>query len=254
MTHSLPQIERTMKPIMRTLLVALLLAITAPSAVAQVEWSSGVDFMSPYVWRGQVFSNGFVFQPYVEAAYQGLAVGFWGNVDPQSEAVDSKMHLNEADLYASYSASLGGVALSLGYTFYTFPDPTGETFELWPTHEFSLSAALEAVPLSPSLFVAYDVDAIQGMYAEAGLGHEVNLGSQPFGLGFALGFDNEFLLEDSGLSHMALSVGTAFEAGNVTVSPLIGFQIQLADEYRAFNAPSGFGSDTFFYGGIGLGF
>lgn len=242
-----------MKKLFQSLLVAIAMVITAPSALAQLEWSAGVDYMSPYVWRGQVFSTGFVFQPYIEASYQGFAVGFWGNLDPNSIWLeDHKFHVQEADLYASYSTSVNDVDLSVGYTLYTFPDPTGDELEFFPTHEFFASIGLTSVPLSPSLFVAYDVDAIQGLYAELAVGQEFSLGSQPVGLGLAVGFDNDFLLEDgSGLTHLALTASTDFDAGRMTISPIIGLQIGLDDAYDAALIGN---RSTFFYGGIGIGF
>src|SRR5690606_33756845 len=103
--------------------LALLACTTllAPGASAQVEVSFSVFYASPYVWRGEVLSKGFVLQPYVEAAYSGFSLAFFGNVDPNGGSDGSTMSINEADLTAAYAASFSGVDVGVGYTFYTFP-------------------------------------------------------------------------------------------------------------------------------------
>ena len=222
----------------------------APAAFAQVSVSSSLFYGSPYVWRGEVLSSGFVLQPYVEASYQGFSLAFFGNVDPNGGSDGSTMSFNEADLTAAYAASFSGVDVGVGYTFYTFPGYPDDELEFSPTQEFFGSVGLSSVPLTPSLFVAYDFDAFTGLYAEAAVGYEVLSGSQPIGLGLALGFDSEYALADgeSGLSHVALTAGTDFEAGSITVSPMAGFQYSIDEAYQ-----DAYG-ETVFYGGIGIGF
>jgi hypothetical protein len=228
---------------------ALFLLIFAPAAHAQVDVSSSLYYGSPYVWRGQVLSGGFVFQPTVSAGYGGFSLTFFGNVDPKSGAVGDKLHLNEADLTAAYGATLGGASLGAGYTLYTFPLPGGGEIDLQPTHEIFGSLALDALPLSPSLLAAYDFTAFKGLYAEAAVSHGVTVGGQPFDLGVALGLDSSYLLDDeTALSHVALTIGTAFGTSRLEIAPLIGFQVSVADVYRDYMG------STFFYGGIGIGF
>src|SRR5690606_458620 len=232
------------------LVIASAFFAVVPAAHAQVELSSSVFYGSPYVWRGEVLSSGFVIQPTVEASYGGFSLAFFGNVDPYGGSNGGTMAFNEADLTAAYATSVSGVDLGLGYTFYTFPGYLQDELELSPTHEFFGGIALSNVALTPSLFVAYDFDALSGLYAELAVGHEFNSGGQPIGFGLALGFDSEFALPDgeSGLSHIALTAGTDFDAGYLTVSPMIGFQVSLHEAYQA-----AYG-ETVFYGGIGIGF
>jgi len=74
------------------------------------KFSPGADFYSSFIWRGSRLS-GPAFQPYVEFATGGLALGAWG-----SFSADGYM---ETDLYATYDFSFG---LSLGVTDYYLPD------------------------------------------------------------------------------------------------------------------------------------
>ncbi len=233
----------------RTIFLLLALLTVAPAAFAQVSVSSSLFYGSPYVWRGEVLSSGFVFQPTVSAEYQGFSLTFFGNLDPKSSSVENKAHLNEADLTAAYGVTLGGVSVGAGYTLYTFPLPGEDQLDLQPSNEVFGSLSLDAAPLTPSLLVAYDFDAYEGLYAELGLGHEVTMGAHPFSLGLVLGLDNSYVLDDeTALSHLGLTAGSDFAAGTLTISPMIGFQVSLADAYKAYLG------DTFFYGGIGISF
>jgi hypothetical protein len=243
----------------------ILLSFAVPAAQAQVSVSTSVFFGSPYVWRGQVLSTGWVFQPTISASYGGLSATYFGNIDPNSSYLsEEKVHLQESDLTLAYAASLPGVDFALGYTFYTFPTP-GDELELLPTQEVFGSVSLSSLPVVPSLFVAYDFDEnetnnLQGLYGEAKLGYELNAGGQAYALGAALGLDSGYYQkyyaaidptvgdDETSLSHAALSASTTFEAGSISISPMAAFQASIDDTYKAL-----FG-DTFFYGGITVGF
>lgn len=240
-------------------IVALLLALglfTTP-AQAQLELSTSVFAGSPYVWRGEVLSTGWVFQPTITASYGGFSASYFGNIDPNSQLVNNKFHVQESDLILAYNAALGDLSLGVGYTFYTFPTPTDDELELLPTQEFFASLAYAAGPVTPSVFVAYDFDendtnALQGLYGEAKLGYGLDVGGQTYGLAATLGLDSGYyqkLLGDdeTSISHLALTAGTDFSAGNISIAPLLGFQFSLDDTYK-----DAFGK-TFFYGGFTVG-
>lgn len=243
-----------MKKLSELLVLGAFLAVAAPAAMAQVSVSSSIFYGSPYVWRGEVLSSGFVVQPAVEASYGGFSLGFFGNLDPNGGSKGQTYAFNEADLTAAYGTSFSGVDIGVGYTFYTFPGYAADELELSPTQEFFGSIGLADVPLTPSLLVAYDFDAFSGLYAEAGVGHTVNSGSQPINLGASLGFDSGYVLEDgeSAITHLGFTADTDFEAGSITISPLVGIQVHLDDTYRSANAGYGFGNTTFLWGGIGI--
>jgi hypothetical protein len=73
-------------------------------------FSTGADLYSNYIFRGVKYGQGPSFQPYVEAAVGGFAIGAWGAFDASGFA--------ESDLYLAYGFDFG---LSLGVTDYYYP-------------------------------------------------------------------------------------------------------------------------------------
>jgi len=248
-THQSDLIQ--MKKHVLLLLLGLCLSGLYSSAFAQVQLSTSIFYGSPYVWRGQVLSTGFVFQPTVTASYQSFSLSFFGNLDPDAGEV---ARFNEADLTAAYAIEMDDVSIGAGYTFYTFPTPTAGELEFLPTQEVFASVGFSGIPLQPSLFAAYDFDTMVGLYAQAAIGDDVTIGGQAFTLGASLGLDSNFLFEDrTALSSLGLTVGTSFSTGFLEISPLIGFQIALDDVYEA--QARAFGHNgTVFWGGIGISF
>ncbi len=222
--------------------------------------SSALYYGSPYVFRGALFSSGFVMQPTVQAAYNGFFAGFFGNIDPAASTTSTgrKFAFNEADVFAGYGVQTERLAATLTYTYYTFPIPTtdadgSDDLSLSPTQEVALGLGLSA-PLAPSLYVVYDFDrtdenALRGLYAEAGVSHGLPVGAHSVTAGARLALDSGYLLDKTALAHATLSLATAFEAGSLTVSPLVALQVSLDRAYRDVYA-----RPTVFYGGIGIGF
>lgn len=110
-----------MKKILTITASVLMLITFVTSVKAQEEekassWNAGLDIYSSYIWRGLKFGTGAAFQPSVDFTTGGLTIGAWGSFSTGDNEAP------EADLYASYSFSLGEKA-SLGVTFtdYYFP-------------------------------------------------------------------------------------------------------------------------------------
>jgi len=119
-----------MKKIITTTIAAGLVASVATAGVDVT-----ADFASAYVFRGATFNDGFVVQPGIEAsglglpeAYGAVLVGAWGNfdVDDYGGTLDSSQ-FSEIDWYAAYSLPgfVDGLDLFVGFTEYTYMDPTG---------------------------------------------------------------------------------------------------------------------------------
>ncbi len=104
-----------------TLLVFGLATVFALNVQAQESssWSTGVDLVSNYIWRGSKFGTGPAMQPSVEFGSGGFAIGAWGSYAfTDNEAA-------EADLYASYSFTLSEKSsLTFTLTDYYFPGST----------------------------------------------------------------------------------------------------------------------------------
>jgi hypothetical protein len=101
-----------MKKIFTILAVAVLSlnALTPAKAQDKVEASIGADFVSRYIWRGQVLGD-VSFQPTLGLGWKGLSLSAWGSVGISNPA-DTK----EFDLTLSYT--IGG--FNIGVTDYWF--------------------------------------------------------------------------------------------------------------------------------------
>ena len=122
-----------MKNIIATTVAAGVVAAWVGTAFAEVGVTA--DFASAYVFRGATFNDGFVVQPGIEAsglglpeAYGSVAVGAWGNFDVDDYGGTlAGSEFSEIDWYASYSlpSLVDGLDLFVGFTEYTYMDPTG---------------------------------------------------------------------------------------------------------------------------------
>jgi hypothetical protein len=96
-------------------------SLKAQEGKAVVEFNTGADVFSNYVWRGSKFGQGPSIQPSVSFSYGVFTLGTWGAFDASGYA--------ETDPYLSFSFPFG---LSLGLTDYYYPgldlfDLTNET-------------------------------------------------------------------------------------------------------------------------------
>ena len=236
-----------------SVVLGALALLSAPTAHAQPTLTGSVAFVSPYVFRGALFSNGYVVQPTVELGYRGAFVGGFASVDPDGGTRGTTLAANEIDAYAGYATTAGPLALRAVYTYYTFPIPDGDEIELSPTNEIAFTARLADAPLAPGLFVAYDFDGdpddgdLKGLYAELSASQPVALGGQTLSVGLAAAADAGYLLDDGeiGLAHVTASVSTDVPAGSVTLSPLLALQVSVDDVYRRSVA-----RPTVVYGGL----
>ena len=136
-----------------------------------------VPALSAYVWRGQTLNDKPVVQPSLTVSKAGFALNSWANYNCDGAYQGD---FSEVDLTASYSKSLGPVALGAGVVQYLFPNQTlavadGEDVAYPGTCEIYASAGLPDMPLAPTLTVYRDVDEIDGTYAVLGAGHAFEL-------------------------------------------------------------------------------
>ena len=147
---------------------------TATEAAAEEEsmWptvSLDTTFVSKYVWRGLVLTDGPTWQPSATVAWQGLTLNVWGNLD-----MDNANHLdgefNEVDYTITYEHEIvGPLSGKIGFITYDFPNTNFHT-----TTELLAGLTLD-VPLSPSLTAFFDLDETDGVYLLAEIGHSFEL-------------------------------------------------------------------------------
>jgi hypothetical protein len=222
------------------------------------------DFMSKYVWRGQLLVDDWVAQPAVSVGYKGFTASIWSNLCLTDE-VDARDEFTEFDYSLDYTALIPGqelLSFSVGTIYYRFPnqvyDPTLEVYA-------GLSAAL---PLSPAVKVFYDVgdsidaDHIEGNYIQFSIGHTIEkiqkwtddcfcnlcLGAS---VGYATAGYNKgyFGVDDGAFNDLTLSVALPITLGKLTIKPQAGYATMLDNDIRAATDKS-----ESLFAGIGLAY
>ena len=198
-------------------------------------WRPTVDlefaFLSHYVWRGQLCTDGPVFQPAVSIASHGLSLEVWANQD-LDDANDSEGEATEVDLTLLYEREfeLLDVDWSLvgGVTGFLYPSSSDEA-----TVELIAGLALE-VPLRPTFHVYRDVAEIDGTYLNLGLEHGFDWRSLTLDLAASVGWGDRdynsgyFDVEESGFEDLLLSASVSWEQEWLTLAPVVSYS-QLLD-------------------------
>ena len=130
----------------------------------------GVDaaFLSKYVARGVTTTDGWVFEPNVWASYKGFTGSVWANMDLTNRN-RNRGEFNEVDITLDYSTSFGGLGLSGGSIYYTYPNTDAkDTAEVYAGVGYDML-------LSPRLTVYYDFWQVDGFYGVFSLSHGFEL-------------------------------------------------------------------------------
>lgn len=230
---------RTLSNAFSIIAFVLCAAGAAENGPPKIGGSLGAVFNSKYIWRGQNLVDGPVLQPEGSLSYQGWTGTVWANYD-----ADEGDEWTELDYTLDYTTSLGVLASSLeilsvsvGYTYYTFPNLDADD----DSHEVYAGLSLDTL-LSPSLTVYYDFEQGDGMYYEAAIAHSFSLGAPVLSLGGSVGYNDGQWGYESSFSAAGLSVGldvpvTKALTWNATAAVSLALDSQYEDE---------------FYGGVGL--
>lgn len=212
-------------------LAAALLAATAiaPAAYAQdsdLSVSTGVDFVSQYVFRGVSLADDAI-QPYAEMSVGNFTVGGWFSTGVGKNSI---LAGDEFDLYAGYSVPLdSSISLDLGATYYHYPQG-GDFLETKDggagSYEVSASVGFGEVPLAPTVSAYYDF-TLEAFTLEGGVGHSIPFGDgQSLDLGATVG-----LVDGDGFSYEWGSASAAVShAFNDDVGVYIGANFALNSE------------------------
>ena len=155
----------------RCVIVLVCSFITCSTVLAEGEdklgFSIGSDFFTKYVWRGQLVSNGAVFQPSVTATYGKWTANVWMNAD-MTDYRNRSGKVTEYDLTLDYSNKFSEdskVGYSIGTIHYHFPSFSyTDTTEIYWGFNFD-------VPLSPAIKVYHGIGNENGTYVNASIGH-----------------------------------------------------------------------------------
>lgn len=135
----------------------------------KIDYTVSADFMSKYIWRGQLLNDDYVFQPCVTAGYKGLTFCIWGNAD-FTDYTGNKGEFTEYDYTLSYEGKFAPdskLSYLVGTVHYRYPSSVADTTEVFWGLSYDTF-------LSPSITVYHDIDEIGGgSYVSFGLSHTV---------------------------------------------------------------------------------
>lgn len=239
--------------------LAVLAAVVSLGGVAVAEDEAGIgldvtmDFMSKYVWRGQLLNDDYAFQPGVSMTFDKLTLGIWGSVD-MTDYSDNEWEFIEYDYYLDYTTTIAeGVDLSVGVIEYYFPSGD-DTQEIYAGLAFDM-------PLSPSVTIYNDVDEVNGSYVSFAVGHTVeNLFETevPMEIGASIGWGSESYnkaywgapADDSGLNDLTVNVAFPIGLGSWTFTPSVNYVTLLDSDVKATNKY--YSSSDYFFTGLSL--
>lgn len=252
----------------RILRAAVLAAVLVPpSAALELSYGAEADFVSDYVWRGMVFSKGFVLEPYAYASAYGITPALWANVQLQ----DEYNTLDEIDFIISYGHSFAALSMEVGYVYYYLPEfkyeetEGGENAEVVttdPTDTHDVFVVLDYAVL-PVLSVYSDhyltvAGNPGGYYFDVGLGFghglnddlgldayfEAGVGSSNFN-DYNMGEHKTALnLVETGVSATARFLGVLYVRPHLSYTTLVDSDLREA---------AGEGNESFWFGGAAIG-
>jgi hypothetical protein len=217
---------------------------------AQTTIGADLNFFSSYVWRGLSLTNKPVFEPdlylTIPAGNASITLGGWANIDLgkydnlandiSESGGSSSFNFAEFDWWGEVGYPVGKATLTGGVTGYIYPNDAnapngfGLITKAFNTVEVYGKAAFD-VPLSPKLSIYYDVDKVKGAYFEGSVAHSLQASEKvAVNLGALAGFnagqgidagDPSFNFADDGFTHLDLSAGVPFEAGAVSITPVL---------------------------------
>ncbi len=216
---------------------------------AGVEASGTLDYYSKYVWRGFLLDSDSVIQYGFDLSKYGLTLSFWGSQDVENDdALDS----DELDYIVDYTKEFENVSLSLGHTYYDFPE-TDTT-----SKEFYIGTTLPNMLLGPTLAYYHDYGdesdgGGDGDYIVLEVSHSFGLAedsSASFDLGGHVGYNDGLFINGEGGDYL-VSVGFTIPlTENLSFVPNANYSIPFGDVEDVDDG----NQDDEFYGGFSLGY
>jgi hypothetical protein len=246
----------------------LTLIAVVPAGAFEINSGAEADIVSDYVWRGMVFSKGFVLEPYAYVSAYGVTPAIWANVQLQ----DEHNTLDEIDFLVSYGRAFSDLYVEIGYVYYYLPEfkfeePEGaENPKIGTVDPVDTSDVFVVLiyPVLPPLSVYSDhyvtVAGNGGAYyfdVGAAANHKLadNLALDAyFEAGFGSPKFNDYNLgrEEFAMNLVETGVSATYTLYNVMyVRPHLGYTALVDGDLRD---AAGEGNDSFWFGGAAVGF
>jgi hypothetical protein len=185
------------------------------------------DFMSKYIWRGQLLTDDFAFQPTVWGKFGDVTVSSWSSISPDQDGGAFREH----DLTVDWTKAVHPkVNLSLGYINYAFPPVDGDGQF---TNEFYVVSAFVA-PLNPTVKAYFDVHEGKGTYLNFGISHPIPLGDSKLVAtpSFALGYNMKQWIDDNTWNDANFGLKLTIPVhAKVSLAPAIYYTKGLTENY-----------------------
>ena len=191
-------------------------------------------FVSQDNWRGQNFTDGFVFQPNFWLTNGMFTLDVWGNMDVTNKNA-AEGEFSRVNYTITLNPDTDMIHYKFGATHYTFPSIAGAD-----TTEIFAGARFVAVPFNPSITLFWDVDAAEGFYISLGAdgslfgGNDVTGIDWAFNLGLATDGYNQlyFNSNDFAFNDLTFEVSKKFVMNRWYIKPTAGFSTMLDSAIR----------------------
>ena len=232
-----------MRSRLRGIIVLVVGGLIAPAASA-AESRFDLGFYSAYVWRGITLTDDPVFQPSAKLSFDsGFSFKVWGNVDLGDDN-DTLGEISQIDLTFEYAWNLDAFTIALGLIEYSFPNTP------FPgTREVYLRLGYSGL-VSPRLQVYYDVDEIEGGYANLAIVVAPGLSKFwrfAFEISAGAADENFAIGGQAGLHDGNVKLGFDYVGDTVSVG-IVGAYTESLDDEVLLEQP------VQFWGGVYLGF
>lgn len=218
---------------MKRLIIATMALLTALSVAQAVEVDTDIGVYSAYVWRGQKLDDKPVVQGGITVSTNGFYFNVWGNYSLSDQFVGKGSdQLNEVDYTIGYGGTLDIVDFDLGYIYYNFPNSGGGA----DTSEIYAGLALNNLPVTPSVYVYYDLDEVGGIYVVGDLNYSKDLSEAlSMEVGASLAWADTEYQEGyyGGRDSSSLADGKIYAGLNYALSENLSAGVSIAYSYAA---------------------
>lgn len=192
---------------------------------SELETTISTEYFNKYVLHGVCLSDGSVVQNFVTLKYGNFSGRLFLNQDTTQGL------MNEADYKLTYTAKFPDVNCTIGVSRLTFPHTDmNESYEGFAQIRFN------KLPFTPSIRT-YQGIGTAGSYTCVDATHSFPAGDVMITLQTELGYNNKWVIQDRGLSHLQLSANAQIPLGkdvnlNLDVSASKAFLKGMSDEMQ----------------------
>ncbi len=206
--------------------------VHAESEPCALTVDTSVGFYTDYMFRGFQMFNGNSVQPAVTVNYDTgfgkFSVGAWSHLSADANSPTERF--TEVDQIAKFAFNIDDLSVTVGNTWYTYPE---DKTDLPETSEAFLSLSY-ATLLTPTVTVYHDYRAFDAQYYELGFSQAIEglagEGSTitPY-VTFAFASNYDGVYADNGFVQATLGASTNLAMGPVTVTPSLNYTAENDD-------------------------